>query len=284
MLIGISGYIGSGKDTFASMLNYQIYTRRYMVYQEKYNSKIVVPKSYDEWVTRKAWTGWEIRKFADSLKQIVALLTGCTREQLEDQSFKESTTPECWNRTWKDAADWLYMNNYYPSMTMLTDEYQVRKLATELGFKWRRTYREILQEVGTELFRTHFHPETWVNALMSGYRPISVPGDNSHYLGESMMSGLLNNVYKWPNWLVTDVRFPNEAKAIQNANGILIRINRGKRTSDHASETALDYFKEFDVMIDNTGSFSNLLEQAEQLTEQLKLYDYADTNNKPIMG
>src|SRR5688572_15077192 len=122
MLIGISGYIGSGKDTFASMLNYQIYTRRYTIYQEKYNSTVVVPKSYEDWLVRKNWTGWEIVKFAESLKQIVVLLTGCTREQLEDQDFKESNAPECWNRTWQDAADWLYLNNHTSSAIHLQDE------------------------------------------------------------------------------------------------------------------------------------------------------------------
>ena len=34
-------------------------------------------------------TNSEIKKFADKLKDIVCLLIGCTREQLEDQEFKK---------------------------------------------------------------------------------------------------------------------------------------------------------------------------------------------------
>ena len=36
---------------------------------------------------------------------------------------------------------------------------------------------------------------------------------------------------EYPNWIITDCRFPNEAKAIKDRDGISIRVNRiiGKR-------------------------------------------------------
>ena len=30
----------------------------------------------------------------------------------------------------------------------------------------------------------------------------------------------------YPNWIITDVRFPNEADAIKGRGGIIIRVNR----------------------------------------------------------
>jgi len=290
MLIGISGYIGSGKDTLASMLNYWMYVRKFETsntsidLQKCIDSNTNLPLSYEEWLKYNIWSGWKIRRFADTLKEMVAILTGCTREQLESQEFKASNTPECWDRTVTEAYEWLSMKPVFYHVE--PSEEEIIKDATTMGFKWKRTYREMLQEIGTDLFRTRFHPNTWVNSLMSRYRPYTVPGRETHFAGESLMSGMLSDMptMKWPNWIVPDMRFPNEAKAIQNANGVLIRINRGPRTSDHSSETALDNFKEFDFVVDNSGSFSDLLEKAKQLTEQFKFYDYADTNNKPIMG
>ena len=63
------------------------------------------------------------------------------------------------------------------------------------------TPRKMLQQVGTDLFRNQLHPNTWVNATFANYH------DN--------------------NWIITDVRFPNELEAIKKHNGITIRINRG---------------------------------------------------------
>jgi hypothetical protein len=59
MIIAINGKIGSGKDELGKNLI----------------------KSFG--------SDWEIKKFADKLKDVVCLLTGCTRNQLEDQKFKE---------------------------------------------------------------------------------------------------------------------------------------------------------------------------------------------------
>ena len=63
MIIGISGKALSGKDTVANII---------------------------QWLILKE------EKDADKLKDMVCLLLGCTREQLEDPKFKESTLGEEW--------------------------------------------------------------------------------------------------------------------------------------------------------------------------------------------
>ena len=88
------------------------------------------------------------------------------------------------------------------------------------------TYRKALQFIGTELFRNQFHPDTWVNALFADYK--------SH-----------------KNWIVHDVRFPNEMARIKANNGIMVRIIRnGVEEDSHESETALDR-AQFDFVIEN---------------------------------
>ena len=51
--------------------------------------------------------------------------------------------------------------------------------------------------------------------------------------------------------IVPDVRFPNEVKAIQEAGGKVIRLDRKPREDGHPSEVALDTYKGFDYYIKN---------------------------------
>jgi len=56
------------------------------------------------------------------------------------------------------------------------------------------------------------------------------------------------------------VFFPNEAEAIKKRGGMVIRLEgdptgvrlRSKRDQNHISETALDNFMHFDVIVDNS--------------------------------
>ena len=77
------------------------------------------------------------------------------------------------------------------------------------------------------------------------------------------------------NWIVTDVRFPNEAKAIKKRKGLLVRVEgdpakireNSTRNLSHPSETSLDSWKPWDYMIDNSGTLAQLKEQVEYFTE-----------------
>lgn len=71
----------------------------------------------------------------------------------------------------------------------------------ELGIK-DFTPRKAMQLIGTELFRTHFHGDIWVkNTMMRASKEQDV--------------------------VIADVRFVNEAQAIVDAGGILIRVAKG---------------------------------------------------------
>jgi hypothetical protein len=107
------------------------------------------------------------------------------------------------------------------------------------------TVREFLQRLGTDGLRTGLHENTWVNALMADYEgTYDLDTDRTTY----------------PNWIITDTRFPNEAQAIKNAGGIVIRIDRPGVTAvnAHPSETALDNWK-FDHKIMNGSDLVALL-------------------------
>jgi len=83
----------------------------------------------------------------------------------------------------------------------------------------------------------------------------------------------------YPKWIITDVRFPNEAEAIKKRDGILIRIDRNYVSTErlnriqqrHSSETALDDYDGFDNTIFNNGTLEDLYNIAKQIVTIYKL-------------
>lgn len=93
------------------------------------------------------------------------------------------------------------------------------------------TAREVMQMVGTDMFRKMQH-NVWSGATI---RKIQKE--------------------KSPIAIIADCRFPNEVEAIKAAGGAVIKLTRNPYNSDHSSETALDPDKYdpnfFDLVIDN---------------------------------
>lgn len=107
MIILISGKIGSGKDTVAKMI------------QNKCKHK-----------------KFEIKSWADKLKEVCSIIMGCPIEELYTQEGKASVC------------------KLYPKFTK----------------------REIAQKIGTDLLRNQFNQNVWVNALLCDYgtRPLTL--------------------------------------------------------------------------------------------------------------
>ena len=98
-----------------------------------------------------------------------------------------------------------------------------------------KTVRELLQGIGQGL-RDAIDSDLWIKILFA-------------------------NTENWSNYIIADVRYPNEIKAIKERNGILLRIDRKDAgAGNHSSETALDNYKEWDVHIENNSSIEDLFE------------------------
>lgn len=100
--------------------------------------------------------------------------------------------------------------------------------------KWQDKYltaREVMQVVGTDIFRNMYY-NVWVNATIN----------------KIMRDGVELAI-------IADCRFPNEVESIKSAGGIVIKLNRNPYNSDHASETALDVINynqsNFDLVLNN---------------------------------
>jgi hypothetical protein len=197
MIIGISGRIGSGKDTFA-----------------KYIQELA--------------PSFEVKKFAGKLKQIASLLTGVPIEKFEDQEFKKQTM----------GSDWY-------------TEIMARPL----------TYREFLQKLGTEAMRDNLHSNIWVNALFADYKK----DFRCLTCGYPSKGPVCDASEAYPNWLITDVRFPNEANAIRDRGGVIVRLRRNEDKlveGLHVSETALDNYP-FDWVVNNNRDLEYLKNETE---------------------
>lgn len=242
-LLGISGKIKSGKDTVGSILQW-IATSKTGFGNGTYSNK-----ECEEWLNGKypgdtsiqQISGYLIKKYADKTTKAFELITGV---------------------------------NYH-------------KLSREDKEKIRPQYRDFAEKQ-----KEIFGDDAWVNALFADY-------------GKPILNSWDKNGNNLPApWIITDVRFENEAKAIKDRGGIVIRVERPidlrfpklwkmfistnpvaakigyffswmlghdeemkklHSTLHHPSETALDSYEDFDVIINNEGSISDLIEKIKQL-------------------
>lgn len=157
-------------------------------------------------------------------------------------------------RGWRQAAfadklkDFLYALNPTIPGHYGAGNLRLRTLIDRTGWDYAKTtypeVRALLQRTGTEAGRQVLGENVWVDALLDEHASA-------------------------PALVVTDVRFPNEAKAIAKRGGILIRVDRpgvgpakDKYGRAHISETALDDY-DFDHRLVNDKSVVNLHERLE---------------------
>lgn len=105
--------------------------------------------------------------------------------------------------------------------------------------------RELLQRLGTEMGRNLFGENVWVERGMAKCQP-----------GAS--------------YVITDVRFPNEAEAIRKAGGVIVRIMRQgtEPANAHSSELLVDEIHP-DLVFRNDGSLQDVALFAQHLADRV---------------
>lgn len=245
-LIGISGKLGSGKDTVGQIIQFLTAEDVGPECIKRIRGGLSIEGHHN--------STFQNKKFAGKLKAVGSLLTSIPVEKFEDQDFKKTDLPN----------EWCYIENGYAAKNM--------------------TVREFLQKLGTDAMRNGLHTNVWINALYADYTPEIKPGGFERVLKD--LNGLpYGHEYEvmFPDWILTDMRFPNELESVKERNGITIRVNRphgytNPHTGEykevpldyHPSETALDD-AEFDYVIENTGSIQDLIEEVRRilLTEKI---------------
>jgi hypothetical protein len=186
----------------------------------------------------------DIKKFAGKLKQIASILTGIRVEKFEDQEFKKNYLDSEWG-----TVQNIPLNSIPPF--------------ADIQFNTLMTVREFLQKLGTEAMRDGLHTNVWVNALFADYKAKWVA------TGDAIEEDEVSLKKEYPNWIITDMRFPNEMEAVEKRHGITIRVIRPVKKSKnttrlHPSETALDKAK-FDYEIINDGTMEELVKKVREI-------------------
>lgn len=253
-IIALNGYSGSGKDLVGKIIQY--YTspcsnpagryRTFDQFLERGGGS--APRDFDHHYQ----TDWEIKKFAGKLKEIASMLTGIPVHKFEDQEFKKTFLGPEWDTYgiiraggWRLVAVQPVPHEKDGPWLKSGENKQVHR---------QMTVREFLQKLGTDGLRDGLHTNVWVNALFADYT-FDMSGYSDRMTGKDIES-------LYPNWIITDCRFPNEAQAVKEHLGVVVRINRPgvEAVNAHPSETSLDTWK-FDYVIDNDDDVENLMEK-----------------------
>lgn len=267
MVIGISGRLGSGKDTVGKLIQYMTAEDVGAGCLGRIRGGLSIDGHHN--------SSFENKKFAGKLKLIGSILSGAPVEMFEDQDFKKLPMTENWN-VWQvsDSSSRIEPFRFtseeaakkFLDMQLVSLPYLDLKIA-----RVEMTYREFLQKLGTEGMRDGLHTNVWINALFADYkRKLElVKSDSPKYDLKVEESG------EYPNWIITDMRFPNEMESVKDKGGITIRVIRpvhalsqeNNATQLHPSETALDN-AEFDYVIENDGSFDDLILKVENILKK----------------
>ena len=248
MIISISGRIGSGKDTVGKIIQYLT-----SEVDQRNNLPFIITDDYSG--------NWQIKKFAYKLKEICSILTGIPIEDFEKQEVKDRLLGEEWafdkefsrNSDTIQDSDWVQYKRKIP------------------------TVRWLLQTVGTDAMRDKVHEDIWINALFADYTgkrgcenrcKRSIEADTPEH--ECVLPKYCYD-QKFPNWIITDTRFPNELEAIKKRNGISIRLQKETdKEEGHISETALDLAK-FDYIVNNDGTIEELIDKIKEILIKEKI-------------
>jgi len=258
MIIGICGKKQAGKNTVSNILHGLMLLERQMIsdFNIDTNGKLWIETKdakdnvgwgeFDVTRTDENFVGWAEQNmypyiknysFADPLKVICHSLFGLTKEQCWGTDEQKNTPTAL---RWEDM----------PGVT--TNPYMLSIGAVDIGCKTfgveyhdagQMTARELLQFFGTNIMRKMYEP-VWVNATIN---KIKQEG--------SLLS------------IISDIRFPDEANAIKQNGGKLIKLTRSVSKDTHASETALNDYTDFDFVIENGGdsTVENLIEEIKKV-------------------
>lgn len=272
-LIAISGKKNSGKNTVADMIRYCVQANRIgedISYTNYVDWTRIHDVQYEE--------DYEIKRFADKLEEVVCIILGCTREQLEDKGFREKVLGEQWSYWYGELEDTntleFHTTAKYNTLSELDKEIEKWKDSDEFDTdNYHKKHRiELTPKRVTKLFYLELtrlmHPNIWINALFNDYHAKTPEGilreiESTCMFGEHPMKYKNEKIY--PKWIITDLRFPNELKAVRQRDGVCIRVNRPitriTKFEDDYLESSLDSHQDWDYVIENKGSLEYLLNQ-----------------------
>lgn len=238
--IGVHGLAGSGKDTFSKMLALLLNNS----FSSKEEFKSVWETSLKEVHDKLATFNSKFTlsndnvctciAFADQLKYICSNIFGIPVDRFY---FNKANGWVAINK------DFQYTEQHpYDSYIITAEDYYTGyDKYTHSNEVYYMSLREILVYVGTYILQTHINKNTFVNIVNNKIK--QVVSDKLKYV------------------IVTDIRFEHEFNFIKEKNGIVIDVRRDSvEQLDNIAEHELDDFDLFDITIDNSGTYDDLVD------------------------
>lgn len=118
----------------------------------------------------------------------------------------------------------------------LNDAQLYGELKETVDRRWKKSPREILQLLGTEVARDMFHKDLWIMRATQEFTRCEQPG-----------------------MVISDIRFENEATWVREAGGVVVHVRRPNAPSvrKHITESGIAIEPE-DIIIDNIGTIQHL--------------------------
>ena len=180
---------------------------------------------YVQYADQKIWPYVKMYNFADALKELCITMFDISHEQAYG-SYKNSLTKLKWENMpgviTPEVADKLYFK--HDDGITSEDFLAMGIIVHKPGFM---TAREVLQFVGTDIFRRMYEP-VWVKLLINKIK------EDSPLVA-----------------VIADCRFDNEAQAVKDESGTIVRLTRRPTRDNHASEDGFKDFTDFDLVLDN---------------------------------
>lgn len=236
MLIAINGKINSGKDTVAKMINYLYFNKGKNISYTDYLDYI----RYNPDVST-------IIHFADIAKRMLSYMFTIPLHYFYERDKKDYTfyCPQTWELiNAEEFEKFDCKNNGYKIVN------NVNELFNNDEYKHVILIRNLIQEFA-EGIKTIFGKNVWANMVSKEAHSI-----------ESVL-GIV---------IIADMRFQNEADALEKLNPIFIRIDREENIiiSNHISENAItnsDWY--YDYIIKNNGTEEELFEKVKIIFKQI---------------
>lgn len=228
-IIGIAGKKNSGKDTVASMINYIF-------------AKGITAVTYREWLMCRASFDAthknRIIHFADTLKDCLSLIYHIPRQYFDNRIYKDEMyynlrTGEFIHkdRVTQKRDNYFIINNDDIKHTSIREEIETYDELFPLV-----TLRTLMQYFGTNVCRDYLQSDIWIKSTMAKASDICL----AHRL-----------------CIIPDVRFTNEATAIQTNESSLYGGVIMVRRNNNGSDDDIDYHSSEIVTFSTNYSINN---------------------------
>jgi hypothetical protein len=241
-IIGISGRIGSGKDTVGEIIK-----------------KLCVTNEGPE---------FEIKKFAGKLKKIASLLTGVDVEKFEDQEFKKLQMNPEWGMTYREFLQKLGTDAMRDN---LHENVWVNALFSKYSVKEQSKEELILlsKKAGMEVIN-----DDWSEISIE-----EIKARLPHYLLKTVSNWIITDV-RFSNELeavksrggitIRVVRPKSLSEIAKQGHYTLTKDGLVPTYTEHPSETSLDSAK-FDYTIVNDSTIENLVKKVREILVKEKI-------------